>query len=106
MNLKGSLPVLILHILEKGPDHGYHIAKEIKQQSQGVLDFKEGTLYPTLHGLQQQGYITAYNQEENGRIRRYYQLTDMGHRTLVSEVEEWNRYSQAINLILKGTASS
>ena len=106
MNLKGSLPVLILHILAKGPNHGYHIAKEIKRQSEGVLDFKEGTLYPTLHGLENQGYLEAYNEEENGRTRRYYRLTDAGQGALKSEMQEWDRYSKAINTILKGTAAS
>ena len=106
MNLKGSLPVLILHTLAKGPHHGYHIAKEIKRQSQDVLDFKEGTLYPTLHGLEKQGYVEAHNEEENGRTRRYYRLTDAGHKALTSEVQEWDRYSKAVNQILKGTVSS
>ncbi|HVU10832.1 MAG TPA: helix-turn-helix transcriptional regulator, partial [Phototrophicaceae bacterium] len=57
MNLKGSLPLLILHVLTQGSNHGYGIAKLIRDQSGGVLDFKEGTLYPTLHTLEQQGLI-------------------------------------------------
>jgi PadR family transcriptional regulator, regulatory protein PadR len=105
MNLKGSLPLLILHTLGDGPKHGYLIAKQIKQQSQGVLDFKEGTLYPTLHGLEKRGYVEAFSEEENGRIRRYYRLTDSGHGALVSEAEQWTRYSKAINMILKGSVS-
>ncbi len=78
MNLKGSLPLLILFVLSRGPSHGYQIAKAIRQQSQGVLDFKEGTLYPALHGLADQGMIESFEQEENGRMRRYYRLTEQG----------------------------
>jgi transcriptional regulator len=106
MNFKGSLPLLILYTLEKGPNHGYQIAKQIKLQSQGVLDFKEGTLYPTLHGLEKQGLIEAYNQMENGRERRYYRLTETGRRTLQAELGEWARYSNAVNGVLKGTSKA
>jgi transcriptional regulator len=105
MNLKGSLPLLILHTLSDGPKHGYRIAKEIKTQSQGVLDFKEGTLYPTLHSLEKQELIAAFNEIENGRERRYYRLTDTGRTALNHELEEWERYANAVSLILKGASS-
>ena len=101
MNLKGSLPMLILYVLSKGPSHGYEIAKRIKEESESVLDFKEGTLYPTLHNLEKQWLIEAYEATENGRVRRYYRLTDTGHSTLKNEMEAWARYSHAISLILK-----
>jgi transcriptional regulator len=102
MNLKGSLPMLILHILSQGPSHGYQIAKQIKQRSRGVLDFKEGTLYPTLHHLEKQRLLEVYDQEEKGRTRRYYRLTEAGRGMLMSERAEWDRYSRAIDLVLKG----
>lgn len=105
MNLKGSLPLLILHTLSDGPKHGYWIAKDIKSQSQGVLDFKEGTLYPTLHGLEKQGLIEAYTEIENGRERRYYRLTDSGREALDHELEQWERYADAVSMVLKGVAS-
>jgi transcriptional regulator len=104
MNLKGSLPMLILHILSQGPSHGYQIAKQIKQRSRGVLDFKEGTLYPTLHQLERQGLLEVYDQEEKSRTRRYYRLTEAGRGMLISEREDWDRYSRAIDLVLKGAA--
>lgn len=106
MNLKGSLPLLILYNLSKGPNHGYQIAKQIKLQSEGVLDFREGTLYPTLHGLEKQGLIEAYNELENGRERRYYRLTDSGHATLDAELAEWSRFTNAVNGVLKGTSKA
>ncbi len=104
MNFKGSLPLLILHTLSAGPNHGYQIAKQIKQQSQGVLDFKEGTLYPTLHGLEQQGLLEAYDVEEKGRTRRYYRLTEDGQATLARELKTWASYAQAVNLVLEGAS--
>jgi PadR family transcriptional regulator PadR len=105
MNLKGSLPLLVLHILANGANHGYGIAKQIKDESRGVLDFKEGTLYPTLHGMEKQGLIEAYQQEESGRMRRYYRLTKRGQAMLDAQREEWSRYTHAVNLVLKGAES-
>ena len=105
MNMKGSLPMLILYVLSKRPSHGYGIAKRIKEESENVLDFKEGTLYPALHNLEMQQLIEAYEATENGRIRRYYRLTDNGHSILKNELEAWERYSHAINLILKENAT-
>src|SRR5580658_8503476 len=100
MNFKGGLAPLILQNLLRGPNHGYRIAQEIKQKSKGVLDFKEGTLYPALHGLEGKGLIASYTQEENGRARCYYKLTEAGKRSLAREKQEWMRFSSAINILL------
>jgi len=105
MNLKGSLPLLILHTLSDSPKHGYRIAKDIKAQSQGVLDFKEGTLYPTLHSLEKQELIEAYSEVENGRERRYYRLTDTGRAAFEQDLQEWERYANAVSMVLKGASS-
>ena len=106
MNIKGSLPLLILHILSEKPNHGYEIAKRISSHSQGILDFKGGTLYPTLHTLEQEGLVESYTQEEKGRLRRYYSLKDAGREALSQEVEEWTRFVNAVNRILEGGASA
>jgi PadR family transcriptional regulator PadR len=102
MNMKGSLPLLILHVLAEGPAHGYRIAAWIKGQSSGVLDFKEGTLYPTLHSLEQQGMIESYREVENGRERRYYRLMPAGEASLSAERAEWEEYASAVNTVLRG----
>ncbi len=104
MNIKGSLPLLILHLLAQRPSHGYSLAKQIREQSDDFLNYSEGTLYPTLHGLEKQGLIESFEQEENGRGRRYYRLTAKGQKALASEKAEWKRYTQMVNLIL-GEAS-
>lgn len=101
MNFKGSLPALILQNLSRGPNHGYRIAQEIKLTSKGVLDFKEGTLYPALHGLESKKLITSTVREENGRPRRHYKLTEQGRRALARERREWLQFSGAINGIFQ-----
>ena len=99
MNFKGSLPTLILYTLRRGPNHGCQIAQEIKQKSKGVLDFKEGTLYPALHGLEAKGLITSFTRIENGRSRCCYKITDKGKKALTRQMEEWNQFTGAIALI-------
>lgn len=100
MNFKGSLPLLILHVLQDSPKHGYQIAKEIKQHSHDILVFREGTLYPALHSLEKQGAVEAYTEDVNGHTRRYYRLTESGHGLLDKEIEAWKTYSSAVNLVL------
>ncbi|GAB4514364.1 MAG: helix-turn-helix transcriptional regulator [Anaerolineae bacterium] len=102
MNLKGSLPLLVLNVLADGPNHGYQIAKLIKDRSDGVLDFKEGTLYPALHALEKQRLIEAAERTVNGRQRRYYHITDSGLAVLAEQQAEWSRYAEAVNRVLRG----
>jgi transcriptional regulator len=101
MNLRGTLPALILEALEHQPDHGYSIAQRIKARSEGVLDFKEGTLYPALHKLENEGRIESYEEVEKGRTRRYYRITRDGRRSLTKSREEWLKLSKAVTLILQ-----
>jgi transcriptional regulator len=101
MNLKGTLPTLILETLLEGPSHGYRIAQEIKERSKGLLDFKEGTLYPALHKLENEGCLQGYEAEEKGRLRRYYRITEAGREVLSRDRAEWLALSQAITLILQ-----
>jgi PadR family transcriptional regulator PadR len=100
MNFKGTLPTLILETLVREPAHGYRIAQAIKQRSQGVLDFKEGTLYPALHKLENEGMVESYQGVENGRPRRYYRITESGQGTLAQDRAEWRKISQAVTFIL------
>jgi transcriptional regulator len=101
MNLRGTLPTLILEALVQRPDHGYSIAQRIKERSHGVLDFKEGTLYPALHKLERDGRVESTEQVENGRTRRYYRITSAGRKALATDREEWRTLSRAVSMILK-----
>lgn len=100
MNFKGTLPTLILETLAQEPSHGYRIAQRIKERSQGVLDFKEGTLYPALHKLENEGLVESYEGMEKGRPRRYYRITKSGHKVLAKDRAEWRDLSRAVTIIL------
>lgn len=100
MNFKGTLPTLILEALMQEPSHGYRIAQQIKERSEGVLDFKEGTLYPALHKLQNEGLVKSTESVENGRPRRYYRITEAGRKTLTRDRAEWRELSRAVTTIL------
>ena len=100
MTFKGTLPTLILEVLAPEPNHGYRIAHQIKERSRGVLDFKEGTLYPALHKLEHEGLVESYEGIEKGRPRRYYRITKAGRATLASDRAEWRELSRAVTMIL------
>ncbi len=100
MNFKGTLPTLILEALLREPSHGYRIAQRIKERSRGVLDFKEGTLYPALHKLENEGLVESYEGVEKGRPRRYYRITKSGRAALTRDRAEWHKLSRAVTTIL------
>ena len=100
MNFKGTLPTLILEALAHEPSHGYRIAQQIKQRSEGVLDFREGTLYPALHKLESEGLVDSYEEVEKGRPRRYYRITKSGRAALAKDRAEWRQLSRAVTSIL------
>src|SRR5882724_11670479 len=99
MNFKGTLPTLILEALLHEPNHGYRIAQRIKNRSEGVLDFKEGTLYPALHKLENEGLVESYEGMEKGRSRRYYRITRPGRAALIRDRAEWRELSRAVTII-------
>ncbi|HVP50146.1 MAG TPA: PadR family transcriptional regulator [Candidatus Bathyarchaeia archaeon] len=101
MNFKGTLPTLILEALARETSHGYKIAQQIKERSHGVLDFKEGTLYPALHKLENEGLVESYEGVEKGRPRRYYRITKKGRAVLTKDREEWRELSRAVNMMLR-----
>ena len=102
--LQGTLDVLILKTLELGPMHGWGISQRIQQISDSVLQVNQGSLYPALHRLEEQGWISAeWGPSENNRQAKYYQLTRHGRKQLSEETENWSRLSTAVDRIL-GTA--
>src|SRR5271170_5010413 len=99
-NSRPSRDRRVLESLEQEPNHGYSIAQGIKLRSRGVLDFKEGTLYPALHKLESDGLVESYEGAENGRPRRYYRITKNGRGMLAKDRAEWRQISRAVTLIL------
>ncbi|HEX7730728.1 MAG TPA: PadR family transcriptional regulator [Terracidiphilus sp.] len=99
--VQGTLDLLILKTLNPGAMHGWAIAKRIQMLSGEVLQVQQGSLYPALHRLEQQGWIKAKWQEsETGRQAKFYVLTVAGRKQLETETANWNRLSTAINLIV------
>ena len=100
--LQGTLDLLILKTLAREPMHGWGIAKRIQLLSDEVLSVQQGSLYPALHRLENQGWITAeWKSSEHGRDAKVYELTKDGRRQLTRELESWNRLSSAVGLLLE-----
>jgi PadR family transcriptional regulator PadR len=100
--IQGTLDVLILKAVATEPRHGWAIAKRIQSASRDVLQIKQGSLYPALHRLEQQGFIRAeWQTGESGRDTKVYSLTKAGREQLEEELNQWERLSAAIRLTLK-----
>lgn len=100
--IQGTLDVLILKSLATEPKHGWAIAKRIQAVSGDVLQVKQGSLYPALHRLEQQGWIRAeWKRNETGRDAKFYSLTRAGRAQLTQELTQWERLSAAIRLTLR-----
>jgi PadR family transcriptional regulator PadR len=100
--LQGTLDLMVLRILETGPNHGWGISQRIQQISQDVLRINQGSLYPALHRLEAQGWIDAeWGSSDNNRRAKYYQLTRAGRKQLVEETENWTRIAEAITRVLE-----
>jgi transcriptional regulator len=100
--LQGTLDMLILKAVSLGPLHGYGILLRIEQISQNQLEIQQGSLYPALYRLEDQGWIASeWGESENKRKARYYRLTATGRRQLQAETEQWNRMAEIIAGILQ-----
>jgi PadR family transcriptional regulator PadR len=100
--IQGTLDLLILKSLASESRHGWAIAKRIQAVSGDVLQIKQGSLYPALHRLENQGLIRAeWKTNETGREARFYSLTRAGRAQLEAELTQWERLSAAIHLTLK-----
>ena len=99
--VQGTLDLLILKILALEPMHGWAIAQRIRQMSSEVLQVGQSALYPALHKLERQGWITAeWKISDNNRRVKYYALTRAGRKALTAETANWDRLSEAITAIV------
>jgi PadR family transcriptional regulator len=102
--LQGTLDMLILKTLALEPMHGWGISQRIQQVSQDVLCINQGSLYPALYRLEQQGWIISeWGSSENNRQAKFYNLTKAGRKQLAEETENWERLSAAIAKVLQTT---
>jgi transcriptional regulator len=100
--LQGTLDLLVLRTLLPGPMHGWGISQRILQVSEDVLRVNQGSLYPALHRLEEQGFVAAeWGESENGRRAKFYSLTKPGRKRLEQEAADWERLSAAVARVLK-----
>jgi PadR family transcriptional regulator PadR len=100
--LQGTLALLVLKTLARGPLHGYGITLHIQMVSKDFLRVEEGSLYPALHRMEQDGLVTAeWGFSENNRRARYYRLTAAGKKQLAEEEKSWERLTQAVAQVLR-----
>ncbi len=102
--VQGTLDLLLLKILALEPLHGFAVSLRLKQISRDILQVSDGSLYPALHKLEQEGWIKAeWKATENNRRAKFYSLTNLGRKRLGTEAENWKRLSDAISQILQLT---
>ena len=100
--VQGTLEMLILKTLTRGPMHGYGIAQSIQQVSEEVLRVEEGSLYPALHRLELDGLVESeWGQSANNRRAKYYHLSAHGRKQLVKEAKDWRRLAEAIARVME-----
>ena len=98
--MSGSMTMLILKLLSEKDMYGYEMIDTLRKKSQNVFELKAGTLYPLLHGLEDKGLLTVYEEEFAGKVRKYYSITKQGRRLLEQKTEEWKEYSTAVFNVL------
>jgi PadR family transcriptional regulator, regulatory protein PadR len=102
--LQGTLTLLVLKTLAAGPLHGYAITQRIQSISEDFLRVEEGSLYPALHRMEQEGWIKAeWGLSDTNRRARFYSLTAAGRKQLAREEQNWSRLTSAVGLVLKFT---
>ena len=100
-----SNTMLVLALLEDEDKYGYQIIRELECRSDSTFSMKEGTLYPILHGLEERGEVRSYEQpSDTGRLRRYYQLTRQGVKTLARCRSEWKKFCKNFGKVVGGEA--
>jgi len=98
---RGNLDVLLLRILSAGPAHGYAVIAALKQRSEGLFDLPEGTVYPSLHRLEDAGLVASDWDSGSGRRRRVYRLTSSGEASLSQGRRDWQRFAAGMRAVLE-----
>jgi PadR family transcriptional regulator, regulatory protein PadR len=99
--LWGTVDMLILDVVSRGPTYGYQIAQSVLSQSRGYFELKEGSLYPALHRMERQKLLRSYWVDtDEGRRRKFYELTPAGRRALKDKREEWERFAAGVSGVL------
>ncbi len=99
-----QISLLLLKLLEEKDMYGYEMIETLASRSEELFRLKAGTLYPLLHSMEKEGWVTAYEEPADGRMRKYYRLTEDGKHQLAEQREKWERYAGTIDRVLKGGA--
>jgi PadR family transcriptional regulator len=102
--LRGQADLLIFAVLQGGPAHGYAIIEAIRERSEGAFDLPEGTVYPALHRLEREGFLSSSWSRSEGRPRRSYELAGPGREALRVREGEWSRFSAAMRAVIGSNA--
>lgn len=101
--LAGSTTTLILKLLEEKDMYGYQMIETLSKRSDNTFNLKAGTLYPILHGLENDGMVESYDEKADGtRIRKYYHISSKGKKVLKEKQQEWSVFTSAVNKVLEG----
>jgi len=105
--MSGSTALLVLSLLENRDQYGYEMIKELERKSEKVFVLKEGTLYPILHKLENDGLVSAYEKESTaGKKRKYYALTKEGRRELAGKKAEWYAFTKKVDQVIGGEVNA
>ncbi|MCJ7855476.1 PadR family transcriptional regulator [Lachnospiraceae bacterium NSJ-143] len=99
----GSTVLMLLALLEERDFYGYEIIKELREKSENIFEFKEGTLYPVLHRMENAGLVKSYRKAaESGKERKYYSITAAGLKRFSDEKEQWKTFTLSVNKVIGG----
>lgn len=97
----GNIDMLLLKILLEKDLYGYEIISILKEKSNLLFELKAGTIYPLLHSLEKEGFVTSYEKEAvTGKVRKYYKITENGRNALDGKIQQWKTYSETVNQVL------
>ena len=102
--IKGHLDLLLLSVLADEPRHGYAVIEELRSRSDEAFDLPEGTIYPALHRLENEGLLASRWDASTGRKRRVYQLTRQGGKALAARKKEWSGFASAVGGVIGATS--
>ena len=98
--ITGTLEMLMLEVISRGPTYGYEIAQTVMARSRNIFEMKEGSLYPALHRLEQQKFVKSEWREVEGRRRKYYRITATGQTALEAKKAEWKQFAVGVQGVL------
>lgn len=100
--ITGNTAMLILELINERDMYGYELMEELEKRSKGKFTLKAGTLYPLLHSLEKDGNIETYSKEHNGKLRKYYRITNKGKEELSKQKRQWEEFTDTVNDIIGG----